>query len=631
MALSPSDLGTRAQQLPTTSQLLTRIVSAAKQGKKVTFLFGSGLTAKNQEFDDRGVPSASAMVTKVIEMFKGTDQELPLASRLANVDSVDQYQEAMRFLIQCHGQDALNSLVRDSVLEAREVSCFGNQNLTALDADVNGWWLPPGIIALSQLAVHYRKVFDGPLFTSNFDPLIEVGIRKAGGQAAAIVLDTDGSFQHTILHNTTQVVHFHGYWIHSDTLHTVLQLQQDRPQLKGALRELLRDRLLVVIAYGGWRDVFTSTLVELASENAEHMDVAWTFYADGDEYITKTHGKLIEALHSRGGERIVFYKGINCHVLLPDLVSRLGAEPSSNPTATFAIEDAKSPDLSREITDLCDYPPQPAVWVGREDELRRVGIQHIRVVAITGIGGQGKSTLAAKYLESAQQQNSELFWDWRDCREQSNTLHTQLTRIIERMTHGEVSVAQLSGTETTDVIKLLFKFLARKPAIIVLDNIDHYVDVTARRADGFMNILIEHALKVGHAARFIITCRPRMEYFDPNFVELALPGLTIHETRSLFEARGVLLTEQQGERVHVRTRGHPLWLTLIATQISKNRANFDELITRIGDVPEAGLPKTMLMEIWKTLNAKQQTVLHYMAELLRPETEEKLGEYLSEG
>jgi len=420
-----SDSNALKHQMPTASQLLTRIIGAAKQGKKVTFLFGSGLTVQSQRLSERGVPSASAMVAKVVEMFAGTDQEAALACRIANADPAEQYQEAMRFLIQCYGQDSLNALVRNSVLEAREIGRIGTLDLSKLDADINGWWLPPGIEALGYLPLQFQSVFDGPIFTSNFDPLIEIGVRKAGGQAATILLNTDGSFQHSILHNTIQVVHFHGYWLQSDTLHTALQLQQSRPQLAGALREILRDRLLVVMAYGGWRDVFTSTLIELAAENAEHMDVAWAFYADSDEYISKTHGKLIEALHSRSGERIIFYKGVNCHTFLPDLLVRLRAGEHPRHSDALAIPFNRPASSSSEIADLCDYPPKPAVWIGREDELRRVGIQHMRVVAITGIGGQGKSTLAAKYVESLQDQNPELFWDWRDCKEQSNTLHTQ--------------------------------------------------------------------------------------------------------------------------------------------------------------------------------------------------------------
>ena len=298
------------QQMATASQLLTRIVSAAKNGKKITFLFGSGLTVKNQAFGDRGVPSASAMVETITETFKATEHENPLTLRLSKVDPPDQYQEAMRFLIQCYGQDALNEMVQNSVLEARENDYIGNPNLNTFDEEVEGWWLPPGVEALANLIVSCRKVFAGPVFTSNFDPLIEVGIRKAGGQAAAIVLNTDGSFGHTIMPNTTEIVHFHGYWINGDTLHTALQLQQNRPKLKGALRELLRGRLLVVMGYGGWRDVLTSTLIELTNENAEHIDVAWAFYSDGDEYISKTYGKLIKALNSQGGQRIVFYKGV---------------------------------------------------------------------------------------------------------------------------------------------------------------------------------------------------------------------------------------------------------------------------------------------------------------------------------
>jgi len=75
----------------------------------------------------------------------------------------------------------------------------------------------------------------------------------------------------------------------------------------------------------------------------------------------------------------------------------------------------------------CDTPPPTTTWVGRGEELLLMERSETKVIAITGIGGQGKSTLAAKFLVNTK--TPTLIQDWRDCKEESNTLHTQLVRI----------------------------------------------------------------------------------------------------------------------------------------------------------------------------------------------------------
>jgi hypothetical protein len=76
--------------------------------------------------------------------------------------------------------------------------------------------------------------------------------------------------------------------------------------------------------------------------------------------------------------------------------------------------------------------------VGREDEIRLARELKRGVLTITGIGGQGKSYLAAKVLEAWRTEHPNAFWDWRDCREQGDRFETQLMSVIERVTAGDI-------------------------------------------------------------------------------------------------------------------------------------------------------------------------------------------------
>jgi tetratricopeptide (TPR) repeat protein len=303
-------------------------------------------------------------------------------------------------------------------------------------------------------------------------------------------------------------------------------------------------------------------------------------------------------------------------------------------TVGATVEEAKPTSLPIRIPveggfdKECDTPPPTTTWVGRGEEILLMERTETKVIAITGIGGQGKSTLAAKYLVNTKIPTR--IQDWRDCKEESNTLHTQLVRTIERITNGERRGTEISSESTASVIKLFLNIVASIDGVFVFDNIDQHVDVVHAQAVDAMHLLIEGALKSRGVARFIFTCRPRLNYEHPAFLQIELHGLSVEEARQLFRARGVNVEVKDIDELHELTQGHPLWLNLIATQVLTNQSNIHQFIARIKGGKDAGLPYVTLHEIWKTLKPKHQKLLRYLAETVRPETESNLEEFVSQ-
>jgi tetratricopeptide (TPR) repeat protein len=614
--------------------LLARLVSAAQRLERVTFLFGSAITAPGPTPNEKGVPDANAFIQEVVGIFKGTDELAGLEEILKRAAPTSRYQEAMQYVIHCRGQDVLNELVKDAVLKARKTSERQKLDPRTVEMDSDGWYLRPAVKAVGYLVKENPQIFTAPILTSNFDPLLEVSVRKAGGQAETIILSADGQFTN-VLSVQTQVVHFHGFWRGGDTLHTPSQLTRNRPQLKGCLRSVLGETTLVVIGYGGWSDVFTRTLVEVISEQTEQLNVLWTFYSDNDEDINGRNTELLQQCESLAGQRVVFYKGVNCHVFLPLLRDRLLAlhQPQSEP-ATSADNLEMVPEAIRETAEGGDRPPMADAWVGREVELRQLLSSRAKVVAVTGLGGIGKSTLASKYLQLKQGAAEIAYFCWADCREQGNTLHTQLVRMIERISNGSIKSSQLAEFNTEAVIESLFAVLDKTRAILVFDNIDQYVDVEQSTAVGTMDVLIRTALSYSHSAQFVFTGRPELVYSHPEFVQVELTGLSIEETHRLFEVRGVHLDVSRGTdqiaEAHNLTNGHALTLNLIASQVARNGASLEDLLNKLRKGTEGGFGDSIFREIWGALNAKQQTVLRYLAEIVHPESEQRIGNYLGE-
>ena len=158
----------------------------------------------------------------------------------------------------------MNRIVRHAVLEARTAPVTTNvldaSTCEGLEADLDGWSLPPAVEAFGKLIATYPDTFQKPILTTNFDPLIKIATNRAGRQSRTIFLIRWPFRQHSRHHfcqgRSSPWVLVPG----TDTLHTPQQLTRERPRLKGCLRDLLRDTTLVVVGYGGWDDVITRTL-----------------------------------------------------------------------------------------------------------------------------------------------------------------------------------------------------------------------------------------------------------------------------------------------------------------------------------------------------------------------------------
>lgn len=304
------------------------------EGRKVTFLVGSGLTAPS-------VPN----VEGIIDLLRAELKDDALKQFNTEVDkrSSGRYQRAFVKFQLLRGQDYANRVVRKAVLRARrdagtsadvrraadksayQEACF------ALERHLDGWDLTPGVTWLGKLVADFHDTYGEIVLTPNFDPLIEVSVKRAGGNPLRTVLDGDGSLQQAkpfAGSAASNVIHYHGYWFESDTLHTAVQLKQERPRLRGSLKQLLKQRTLAVVAYGGWDDIFMNTLRSVIEEG-DDVDLVWTFYQANPDEIEKAHSKLFKSLaEGIGRGRVRFYAGIDAHKFFERIHGVLSLRPT---------------------------------------------------------------------------------------------------------------------------------------------------------------------------------------------------------------------------------------------------------------------------------------------------------------
>ncbi|MEU0597815.1 SIR2 family protein [Streptomyces sp. NPDC006393] len=303
-------------------RLVSRLRHELTEGtRKVAFITGSGVSLG-------AIPGVDGIVDHMSAIPSDFDDKLMFKRELKNRSGGDKYQAAAALLKDIRGQDGLNLAIRRAVLEA--CTGLGPQERFLLaeredkdelkDAEYNTglWKLTPAVESLGALLRALPEQRRGPVITTNFDPLLEIAVRKAGGVANPLPLEFDGSLQHREVEDAVNVVHVHGYWRLGDTLHTVGQLTEDRPELAGSLRSSLTDHTVVVVGYSGWEDAFSRSLLERVRErNLYGFDVIWCCYEALDDAVRAS--PLLAEL--RRPARWTFYDRVDAHRLFPRLYS----------------------------------------------------------------------------------------------------------------------------------------------------------------------------------------------------------------------------------------------------------------------------------------------------------------------
>jgi tetratricopeptide (TPR) repeat protein len=308
-------------------------------------------------------------------------------------------------------------------------------------------------------------------------------------------------------------------------------------------------------------------------------------------------------------------------------------------TKPLMRENIKIPN-SKIQTIPCDTPPDIAKWVGRKNELEILNSKHFKAIFITGFGGQGKSSLAARYVYEQMQYNSFEYWDWRDFKEEGNRLKTKITEIIKRFSDSDCTQMDLKEATNEDITKLFFESLGNRKIIFVFDNIDSYIDYADFiPIDGFQQF-VDSCINIPHNCKFIFTCRPFIRRADVGFYQIELKGLTYEETARLLDKYSIPITLQNKEplytELHKITKGHPLWLNLLGAQavsgidkIEKFIASVSFSISSDAEDISAILSEKIIDAIWITLNLKQQKLLRCLSEIVKAENMDHLEKMVS--